>query len=610
MRCAGPLALPAMPADSRHPAPFDTSTFLFPADWHAFSDLLGGSDTGLICVREGAITHVNAHLAERLGFDDTELIGQPADFLFLHGNAETEGEETTVHLRTKSGKVMRFHVLSNRIDTLHDASSTIWVLRPESVLGSEDTGAAIAQTVAEQLPGVVLVCGPDTSLRFSNRAFGEMTGGSGGVLSTLVHNEDRGKLLDAIEKAVGEEAASPVPVAFRLRHHDGAWRHFAGEARRLDLPGDADDVLLSASDVTHTLQQQQNIAADKKRQLHYLNRLLRLAQQPNATPDAALKVIVKSAAKGLAVQRCAYWEVSDDPSATRCVAAYDDVRQNYVAEEPDGLFSTSLHPLLQQVVRNEQHMVVADVDQDPRAALYCEYFHAAGIKALMAMPVPRGDRPAGLLLFEVLAQGRRWRKDEAEFGHNVAALIGRMLARAERARESRAVHRDSLTGLPNRHFLFDQSIDLFPKAVAGATTAAAFFIDLDGFKRVNDAFGHAVGDELLKASALRLQNVVRKEDILVRLGGDEFMLLAHNLSNMRIADDIAGQIVDSMRGVFSLQGHELQISASVGIAIYPFDGADIDTLMKKADAAMYQAKSAGRDQYQVFSRPENGGTQR
>ena len=605
LRGAGSLALPDMPADSPFPAPFDTSTFLFPAEWHAFSDLLGGADTGLIFLQEGTITHVNQHLLEQLGYDDTELIGQPAEFLLPEGDAETEGDGATIRLCTKSGRTLRFHFVANRIDTLHDASSTIWILRPESRARSGGADASMVEAIVTQLPGLVLVCSPDGTLRFANQAFEELTGGSGGMLPGLVHAEDRRRLLQALEQAVGDGMAIPAALAFRLRHHDGGWRHFAGEARRLDGVTERNDVLVAVHDVTHNLQQQQEVAAGKKRQLHYLNRLFRLAQQPHSNLDSALKVILKSAAKAIDVHRCSFWEVSDDPAATRCVMTYDDVRQNFMVEETGPLFATSFHPLLHKAVRNEQQLVIADVDQDPRAAVYCEYLHAETIKALMALPVQRSNKPAGLLLFAVLSEARPWRKDETTFGHNAAALISSIFMQVDHIKEEahlrHLAHHDSLTGLPNRHFLFDQANDFFPKVAAGASTVAAFFIDLDGFKCVNDAFGHAVGDELLKAAALRLKNVVRKEDILVRLGGDEFMLLARNLSNMRIADDIAQQIVETMRGAFSLQGRELQISASVGIAIYPFDGTDIDTLMKKADIAMYHAKSSGRDQYQMFA---------
>jgi len=350
------------------------------------------------------------------------------------------------------------------------------------------------------------------------------------------------------------------------------------------------------------------MAADKKRQLHYLNRLFRMAQQLHANLSSALTVILKATAKALGTHRCAYWEVGGAPTATRCVMAYDDRKQNFVEEAPDAIFAATFFPLLQQVLRDGRQMVAADVDQHPRAALACEYFHAAAIKSVIVTPVQGASGVDGLLIIAHHGEARDWRTDEADFADNVGGLISLIFREVERnkaeAQLRHLAHHDSLTGLPNRHFLFDLAADVFPKVTAEATTVAAFFIDLDGFKEVNDTLGHAVGDELLKAAALRLKNAVRKDDILVRLGGDEFMLLARNLSDMQIAEDIAQQIVDSVRAPFLLQGHELTISASVGIALYPFDGTDIDMLMKKADIAMYQTKAAGRDQYRVFgSRP-------
>jgi len=599
-----------MPAEHPYPAPFDTATFLFPAEWHAFSDLLGGADTGLLCLREGVIIHVNTHLAEQLGFDDAELIGQPAEFLFPRNNGTSidgwhkpADDNSHILLRSKTGRPVRFRFIANRIDSLNDASCTIWVLRPEQPAFLADAEPARMQAVVEQLPELVVLCDAGAIVIFSNAAFNAMVGEHDGVLLNLVHPEDQPKLLAALTQAAG--ASTSTPVAFRIRYHEGSWRQVHGQARAFPSTEAADSVLLSARDVTQELQQQQNIEAEKKRQLHYFNRLFRLAQRPHANLDSALKVILKSAAKAIAAHRCGLWDVTADPAATRCLMAYDDVRQNFIEDVPDGLLMQHLHPLLRQIAESERHLVVSDVDQDPRAALYCDYFHAESIKAWMAVPVQRDGESPALLLFSVLEQPRAWRKDEADFGCNVAGLASLIFRQVKRGKEEAQLrhlaHHDSLTGLPNRHFLFDQTADFFPKLTAGASAVAAFFIDLDGFKTVNDSLGHAVGDELLKAAALRLKNIVRKEDILVRLGGDEFVLLARNLNDMRIADDIAQQIVDTLRGPFSLQGRELQISASVGIAIYPFDGTDIDTLMKKADMAMYQAKSAGRDQYQLFA---------
>lgn len=614
-----------MPVDSPYPAPFDTATFLFPSEWHAFSDLLGGADTALLYLREGVIIHLNAHLAEQLGYAPEELIGQPVESLFPPGNVqalpdnrpnEQPFDGTNVRLMAKNGKPVDFHVLANRIDTLTDARCTIWVLHPEHRTSSDiSADAQRLLTVAEHLPDPVMLCNPDGTLTYANQSFSDITGRRVGSLIDLVHHEDRARVRTALDHAAASDATALESLTFRLGQADGSWRHLTGHARNLLAQPEVGSLVLSMHDLTTELRQWQSATADKKRQLHHLNRLLRLGQRPRADLDAALKLILKASTKALGIERCAYWDINADPTATRCLMAYDDLRQNFFGEKPDAMFISVFHPLLMEVVQNERQMVIADVDQDPRAGLYCEYFHAASIKGLMIAPVQREDRMPGLLILSTSAQARPWRKDEIDFAVNVAGLIAQTFTEVDRRRSEAQLrhlaHHDSLTGLPNRHYLFDQAHDIFPKVAAKANTLAAFFIDLDGFKNINDSLGHAMGDELLKAAALRLKNIVRKEDILVRLGGDEFMLLARNLNNMRISDDIATQIVDTMRGTFSLQGRELQISASVGIAVYPFDGTDIETLMKKADIAMYHAKAAGRDRYQMFApRLDDGVTQR
>jgi len=614
MRFAGPSPRSDMPADRPdrpYPAPFDTSTFIFPAEWRALSDLLGGAGTGLLILRDGVILGMSPQLAQRLGYDEADLAGHPVESLFPQGNETavsagsqplvSEGEP--IQLMSKTGTPVEYRLVENRIDALTDARCNIWVLHPGGSSESDEVPGAERLALTEHLPDVVLVCDTDLGLIYANRTFHSVVGQERSSLADLIHQDDRTALRTSVRKAV-ETSAELVPVSFRLRQRDGAWRHFAGQARNLLSEPQVNGILVSARDITDQVQQQQHIAADKKRQLHYLNRLFRMAQQPHANLTSALTVILKASAKALGTHRCAYWEVGGVPTATHCVMAYDDRKQNFVEEKPSGAFATAFFPLMQQVLRDERQMVVADVDQDPRAALACEYFHAETIKSVMITPVQQATGIEGLLVISHYGEARNWRTDESEFAENVGGLISLIFREVERSKAETQLrhlaHHDSLTGLPNRHFLFELASEVFPKVTAEATTVAAFFIDLDGFKKVNDTLGHAVGDELLKAAALRLKNAVRKDDILVRLGGDEFMLLARNLSDMQIAEDIAQQIVDSVRAPFLLQGHELNISASIGIALYPFDGEDIDTLMKKADIAMYQAKSAGRDQYRVF----------
>ena len=471
------------------------------------------------------------------------------------------------------------------------------------------------QAILAHLPDPLAVCAADTALSYVSPSCAQLLGHSehswsGVHLLELVHPDDHAKLQSAIAQVLRNGA--PYVIAFRLRRHDGSWRQVEGQGCKLQMQPGADKVLLSVRDVTGQCQEQQRIAAEKKRQLHYLNRLLRLAQHPHANLDSALKVILKATAKALGTHRCAYWEVGADPPVSRCVMAYDDVRQNLVTEMPDAQLAAAFHPLLQQVLIDDCEMIVGDVDTDPRAVPGCEYFHAVSVKAVMIVPVRHAQQVTGLLVVSHLEEPRAWRKDEAEFADNCAGLISLIFQEVARARPQvqplQLTHLDNLTGLPNRDFLLDRASALFPQVAAHPEPLAAFFIDLDSFRYVNNALGHEIGDELLKAVALRLRNLVRKDDILVRLGGDEFMLLAKRLDDMHIAGDIAQHIVDAMHDPFSLRGHELQISVSVGIALYPFDGNDIETLMKKADIALYHAKSGGRNQYRIFA-PRQSGTE-
>ncbi len=161
--------------------------------------------------------------------------------------------------------------------------------------------------------------------------------------------------------------------------------------------------------------------------------------------------------------------------------------------------------------------------------------------------------------------------------------------------------RDPLTELPNRLLFRDRITHAIASAARSSTQLALLFIDLDQFKTINDSLGHWVGDELLKQVAKRLANCVRKEDTLARLGGDEFVLLLQGLADSRAVSQVASKVLELLARPYLIEGHQLSTSCSIGISLYPTDGADAQALMKNADAAMYHAKERGRGNYQYFS---------
>jgi diguanylate cyclase (GGDEF)-like protein/PAS domain S-box-containing protein len=161
---------------------------------------------------------------------------------------------------------------------------------------------------------------------------------------------------------------------------------------------------------------------------------------------------------------------------------------------------------------------------------------------------------------------------------------------------------DSLTGLPNRRLLHDRLEQAARRAQRGSEGMAVMFIDLDGLKKVNDTLGHDIGDLLLQEAASRLQKCIRLSDSVGRLGGDEFAIVLEDARNHADAAEIGERIVAAFALPFVLDGHRVTTAASVGIALYPDDGTDAAMLLKNADAAMYKAKHAGRNQFRFFSK--------
>ncbi len=164
---------------------------------------------------------------------------------------------------------------------------------------------------------------------------------------------------------------------------------------------------------------------------------------------------------------------------------------------------------------------------------------------------------------------------------------------------------DALTGLPNRALLQDR----LAKALAGArrqkNKVALLFLDLDGFKHINDSLGHSLGDILLQNVAERLKRWGREQDTIARLGGDEFLIMLTDVKSIQGAAVAAERLMDAMTAEFIVQEHSLNISCSIGISMFPEHGADSETLIANADAAMYNAKDCGRNNFRFFTAEMN-----
>jgi len=159
---------------------------------------------------------------------------------------------------------------------------------------------------------------------------------------------------------------------------------------------------------------------------------------------------------------------------------------------------------------------------------------------------------------------------------------------------------DVLTGLPNRALLAERIQHAIHVSKRSGLSFAVLFMDLDGFKAINDSLGHAVGDGLLIAVGQRIRDCIRGEDMVSRIGGDEFVVVMSNLASPEVVENLAENILSVLRQDFRVDEATLRVTSSIGIAVYPNSGETVDTLMKNADAAMYEAKQNGRNTYRFF----------
>ncbi|MBL1260366.1 MAG: EAL domain-containing protein [Thiotrichaceae bacterium] len=166
-------------------------------------------------------------------------------------------------------------------------------------------------------------------------------------------------------------------------------------------------------------------------------------------------------------------------------------------------------------------------------------------------------------------------------------------------------HHDTLTGLPNRALLQDRLTQLMARMVRNGRTVAVLFLDLDRFKIINDTLGHDVGDHLLQHVSERLVNCVRDGDTVARLGGDEFAIILNDIAKKSDVRPVAVKILEAMEEVFKIDSHEFYITTSIGIVLAPENGRDTQTLLKKADKAMYLAKESGKNRFQFYSQDDH-----
>ena len=182
--------------------------------------------------------------------------------------------------------------------------------------------------------------------------------------------------------------------------------------------------------------------------------------------------------------------------------------------------------------------------------------------------------------------------------HNMleVRLLYKELAQYSKQQQELALH-DPLTGLPNRRLLEDRIEHTLQQSARSRGKSAILYLDLDGFKAINDSYGHGYGDDILKMVAARLGSVSRKEDTVARIGGDEFVIVLGNLAGKGDAREPAAKLIEVISEPYFINDLTLRLSTSIGIAIYPDDASSVESLLGTADTALYEAKRAGKNRF-------------
>jgi diguanylate cyclase (GGDEF)-like protein/PAS domain S-box-containing protein len=421
----------------------------------------------------------------------------------------------------------------------------------------------------------------------------------------LVVEDDRARLAEVIRVALGgEDEARPRSC---LVHAQSA----GGEERALwvsvhnRLSDDAlRGLLLTACDVTDLLPQGFDADARQERRLELRDRLLQLAIQTRGEYPQSVANVLRSAADALGCGTVSYWRLSPNSDSMSCESLYSHADQRFVRDWSGVHFPQTAFSAVLARLRQHRPIVLGDTAESDLAGDLVKDARWSSVRSLLMAPVVLDAEVIGAVCVNNPSR-RNWDDDEIGFVVTAALMVALAAEAAQRQQAEIRIEQlawyDPLTGLPNRHLLRENLRDAIMTCNARRRRLAVMLIDLDRFKDVNDTLGHLVGDSLIKSAAQLLKETVGNEGTVARLGGDEFVVVVDEFEHRQEVALLAARIAQALHRSDLVPKVDTQVSASIGVALFPEHGRELSTLLKNADAAMYQAKRDGRNQVSFFN---------
>jgi diguanylate cyclase (GGDEF)-like protein/PAS domain S-box-containing protein len=522
--------------------------------------LISCASTGIYMVQDGKFIYVSPLFIQLSGYQEQDILGKTSLKLVYAADREQvrknaiaslKGERTNPYeyrFIKKNGELL--WTLEKIVSTeIHGKRTAVGSFMDISEIKKLEESLRSAQefntTLLDISSNPVMIANPDTSIRFVNRAFEEVTGFNAAELigKTAPYpfwaNESKEMAMNGLREVINQGGFSKIEVDFNKKTGEKLWVEVSAAYR-----GSPPYLLTSWVDIT-----------DRKR------------------TEAELKLRAKMLNE-----------------ATDSIVVHDlngnIIYANEVAYKIRGYSHSELMQLkIHQLISARQRWI------------FTEQLPTLLNKGKLAFEADNVCKDGSVIPMEI--HSRIIESDGAKLIISVARDI------AERRKaEDELVHiatHDALTGLPNRALLNDRIGVVLTQAARYEKKFAVMMLDLDRFKYVNDQLGHIVGDKLLQVVARMLTETLRKGDTIARFGGDEFVVVLPEVLSFENAAAIAGKILKAFKKPLVIDDNKINITTSIGIAVYPEDGNDAEMLIKKADQSMYRAKEKGRDTFEFFA---------